>query len=278
MDWTLEEVKLIIPYYFEMLNEELSHKQYSKTYYRNNLLINLKNRNKGSVEFKHQNISAILMEMGLPFIKGYKPRYNYQQLLSEELAKYISLNKFELEKKFEKFSTVNELNQKNYSKIEFDSILIDEPINSSIPEKEVQFKPIKTNYLKKEQNNRTLGEFGESLVIEYEKWRLIKENKESLVDKIEWISKDLGDGTGFDILSKNTNGTDRFIEVKTTKLSKETPIYVTKNEVQFAKKYSSQFYLYRIFNFDTKPGLFIKTGIYSNFCTLKAETFKGYFG
>ena len=33
----------------------------------------LDGRSKGSIEFKHQNVSAVLVDMGLPYIDGYKP-------------------------------------------------------------------------------------------------------------------------------------------------------------------------------------------------------------
>jgi hypothetical protein len=89
--------------------------------------------------------------------------------------------------------------------------------------------------------------------------------------------KRVRDGTGFDILSKNLNGSDRFIEVKTTKLTKETPIFLTKNEVSFSNLKSEDFYLYRVFNFDTTPQFFMKNGSYENICILKPETFKGFF-
>lgn len=47
------------------------------------------------------------------------------------------------------------------------------------------YRPIKTNYLEREQNNRTLGEGGEKLVLDYERWRLIKTGKKSLADKVD---------------------------------------------------------------------------------------------
>lgn len=114
-------------------------------------------------------------------------------------------------------------------------------------------------------------------MIAYEQHRLVKAGKDSLADKIEWVSKEKGDGMGFDILSKNNNGTDRYIEVKTTKLSKETPIYITKNEVSFAAFQKQSFYLYRVYNFDSKPKIFIKNGEYNSYCKLLPESFKGYF-
>jgi len=74
--------------------------------------------------------------------------------------------------------------------------------------------------------------------LEYERWRLIHEGKEGLADKIKWVSQAQGDGLGFDILSRNTNGTDRYIEVKSTKLTKESPFYFTALEYDFSKRNS----------------------------------------
>ena len=82
---------------------------------------------------------------------------------------------------------------------------------------------------------------------------------------------------GFDILSKNNNGTDRYIEVKTTKLTKETPIYFSRNEWKFAQLKEKDFFLYRVFNFAENPQLFIKQGHYESFCKLQPQSFKGYF-
>lgn len=277
IDWTEKEVEIIIADYFKMLQQELDKEKYNKSFHRGLILPMLNKRSEGSVEFKHQNISAVLAEVGIPFIKGYKPRFNYQQLLADEVLKYISNNKQVLEPSFEKFSTGLVVSQP-INKLDFEKLLDEEPSNNSVVnESAPTFKPVKINYLEKEQNNRRLGEEGERLIIEYEKWRLITAGKENLADQVEWISKDLGDGTGFDILSKNNNGTDRFIEVKTTKLTKETPIYLTNNEVRFAEKKLNAFYLYRVFNFDSFPQFFMKHGNYQSFCQLKPQTFKGFF-
>jgi hypothetical protein len=44
--------------------------------------------------------------------------------------------------------------------------------------------------------------------------------KENLANKIEWVSQTQGDGLGCGILSRSTNGTDGYIEVKSIKLTK----------------------------------------------------------
>src|SRR5690606_31613979 len=45
-----------------------------------------------SVEFKHMNISAVLAELGLPTIRGYKAKENYQQAIFPAIGRYLSAN------------------------------------------------------------------------------------------------------------------------------------------------------------------------------------------
>jgi hypothetical protein len=273
--WQLSEVHTIVTDYFSMLKSELEQKPYSKTIHRNQILPILVHRSEGSIEFKHQNISAVLSTMGLPYIKGYKPRYNFQGLLAESVNNYVEANKSRLIPLFEKFADEYANVQPNV--IDFDSVLGEEPEPTPEDVREPSFRPIKINYLQREQSNRNLGQQGEEFVILYERHRLQKEGKPGLADKIEWISRDQGDGAGFDILSKNKNGTDRFLEVKTTKLNKETPIFLTRTELKFAQINDRNFYLYRVYQFTNNPMMFIKQGSYENFCRLEAETFKGRF-
>ena len=137
--------------------------------------------------------------------------------------------------------------------------------------------PVKINYLEVEQNNKRLGNYGEGVVIKYERWRLLNAGKDSLADKIEWVAQTEGDWIGYDILSKNTNGTDRYIEVKTTKLGKEAPIFFSKNEYEFSSRNASSYFLYRLFNFSKKPKIFIVNGRFDDFCKFQPINFKGIF-
>jgi len=275
-DWSKTEVFLIVDDYFVMLRQELQREKYNKTTHRRELLPKLNNRTDGSVEFKHQNISAVLAKMGQPFIRGYKPKFNYQQALEGQVAASLQRNMTQLEPLFERFEEEIVSPNTHYD-IDFESALEGEPIKSEFEEEEPSYRTYHVNYLEKEQNNRILGVEGEQFVLDYEKWRLSKAGKKSLADKIEWTSKSSGDGAGYDILSKNVDGSDRFVEVKTTKLSKETPIYLTENEINFATMHSDDFYLYRVFNFDSKRKLFIKKGNYRNYCRLIPLSYRGIF-
>ncbi len=136
---------------------------------------------------------------------------------------------------------------------------------------------MKINYLEREQRNSSIGDAGEEIAIEFEKWRLISLGKEKYADQIEWISKN-DDGAGFDILSKNENGSDRYIEVKATKLTKETPIFFSKPEYDFSVKNNANYHLYRVFNVKENPRLFCLNGDFDGICSVKEVVqYKGYF-
>ena len=77
--WSEREVELIVADYFDMLAAEVSGRRYSKTEHRQLLIRRLRDRSESSIERKHQNISAVLVEMGVPYIDGYKPLRNYQR-------------------------------------------------------------------------------------------------------------------------------------------------------------------------------------------------------
>ena len=273
--WSNTEVELIVADYFNMLSFELEGKPYSKVEHRRAIIPLLANRSEGSIEFKHQNISAVLINLGQPYIKGYLPRYNYQKILEEKVIDYL-IQKPEIETHFEHFA--EKLIYKPNKEINFERIVYDLPVVANVSESEPSYKrnPIKINYLEREQRNRSLGNSGEELVLKFEKWHLIKNGKENLADQIRWVSKEDGDGAGFDILSRNLNGKDKYIEVKTTKLGKETPFFFSNNELNFSQRHSDYYHLYRLFNFEEDAKMFIRNGGLDSICHIVPTNFKGY--
>lgn len=274
--WSNTEVQLIIADYFNMLSAELKGEAYSKAEHRRKLLPLLKNRSEGSVEFKHQNISAVLIELGQPYIKGYLPRFNYQQILKDAIINYLNLN-LKIEDQFLLFSDKIIIHKK--TDFNFNKFIVEPPKAKIVSEPKAGYhrNPIKINYLEREQQNRNLGELGEELVIEFEKWHLANQGKEKFAEQIKWISKEEGDGAGFDILSRNLNGTDKYIEVKTTKLAKETPIFFSKNELDFSVNHKKNFHLYRLFNFEEQAKMFTQNVALNEVCQAVPVSFKGYF-
>jgi hypothetical protein len=272
--WSNIEVELIVADYFNMLSAELKGEVYSKAIHRRALLPLLANRSEGSVEFKHQNISAVLINMGQPYIKGYLPRFNYQHILEDKVIEYL-IRKPAIENQFKIFAEKQIIKPKK--EVNFEKFVFDLPVIANISEPETIYSrnPIKINYLEREQSNRNLGNSGEELVLEYEKWSLIRSGKEKFAEQIRWISKEEGDGAGFDILSKHLNGKDKYIEVKTTKLGKETPFFFSRNELNFSQEHSDYYNLYRLFNFEDDAKMFIRSGGLDSICHIVPINYKG---
>ena len=88
--WSREEVEAVVADYLAMLAMELRQQPFNKAERNRQLRLMLRHRPKGSVERKHQNISAILLEFGYPYIDGYKPLGNYQNLLRQVVADRLS--------------------------------------------------------------------------------------------------------------------------------------------------------------------------------------------
>ena len=107
-----------------------------------------------------------------------------------------------------------------------------------------------TDYSHQERQNRSLGLKGELLVIKYERERLKTIGLGDLADKVIHASKTIGDGCGYDILSFNDDGSERFIEVKTTKGGKRTEFYLTANELAYSKLMKDSYYLYRVYDYE----------------------------
>ena len=93
--WTREEHKACLETYFLMLRLESENTPFVKREMINQLTTGaLKNRTRASIEYRFQNISAVLQEKGRGWVRGYKPRKNVgtniraliEELISELVA------------------------------------------------------------------------------------------------------------------------------------------------------------------------------------------------
>lgn len=266
--WAREEVEATVAAYFAMLRAELSGTSYSKADHRRKLLPLLQGRSEQSVEFKHANISAILIELGFPFILGYKPRSNYQGLLLEVVSDQLAANPVMQKlaaadtEKIAKVPTVDDIL----------NALTDPPkpvaLKNRAAAPSARYSATPVNYLEREANNRSLGLAGEEFVINFERARLVRAGAEKLASKIEHVAKVRGDAAGFDVLSFEQSGADRLIEVKTTKYGAHTPFFVSRNELEVSKTQTNRYHLYRVFEFRARPLLFTLHGALSSTCKL----------
>ncbi|MFO1207206.1 MAG: DUF3883 domain-containing protein [Burkholderiales bacterium] len=272
-DWGRREVEAIVDDYLSMLASELAGTPYNKAAHRRLLLPLLDNRSAQSVEYKHANISAALLDLGFPYINGYKPRSNYQTLLAEVVAERLYGNTDLLQlaaSDADRPIAVPEVD-------DILSVLVKR--SSTTGEGNHAREPVTfggrpaLNYIEREARNRSLGSAGERFVINYERARLIRAGRDALAARIEHTSQVRGDYEGYDILSFEETGAERLIEVKTTKYGGETPFFVTRNEVRTSEYRAGQYQLYRLFTFRDMPRLFLLPGAIPTTCRLSAASF-----
>lgn len=89
--WSHEEDRTIVRDYFVMLAAIQRGEKVNKAATRRALLPKLNNRSEASVEFKRMNISAVLEDLGRPYIAGYKPYPNYQAQLRSAVCLQLGL-------------------------------------------------------------------------------------------------------------------------------------------------------------------------------------------
>ncbi len=233
-------------------------------------------RSHGAVERKHQNISAILISLGCPYIDGYKPLGHGQDMLREVIhEQLVSLRPL-----------VEADVGASQPPVTVDDVL---DIHVKAPDtglssvvKEGQYgvggsSLPAINYLLKEALNRSLGDAGEALVMEYERTRLMQAGKDHFARNVEQVSKTRGDQAGYDIHSYEATGHDRFVEVKTTRYGKLTPFYISEGEVRFSGASLDAYHLYRLFNFRKGPKLFILHGDVRQHVRLRAVNYRAHF-
>src|ERR1700735_2154776 len=88
-DWQADELDAIVSDYFDMLTQDVAGRSYVNLQHSAALMAQI-GRTHRSVEFKHQNISAVLDELGLPWIPGYIPKRNYQNAIFDAIDRYLT--------------------------------------------------------------------------------------------------------------------------------------------------------------------------------------------
>lgn len=267
-------VQAVVGDYFAMLDKELRGVAYSKTEHRRLLRNQLRDRSEGSIERKHQNISAILIAARFPYIRGYKPLGNFQGLLSdvvlEHLADDADLN--HLAAVFAE-SVVTTPNSRDVLSLMCDPPDALEAARIALGGQLMRRDRRRIDYVARESANRTLGAAGEELVVRYERQRLSSLGHETLADLVEHVSRTQGDGLGYDVRSFSPDGHTRFIEVKTTQLGPFTPFYVTANELSFSADNPRDYSLYRVYDFTANRRMFSLHGSVNDTCSMTASQY-----
>lgn len=274
--WSDEEVGRIVADYFDMLQLDLLGRNYNKAEHNRLLREKLAGRSKPSVEFKHRNVSAVLLKLGLPYIDGYKPAKNFQRSLVDSVKAYLDSHSA----LFTTLEQATEAAPDTLPKLDawerlFEAPPEETPLPDEVPEPWRTRQGRKIDFVRRDAGNRRLGRLGEQFAVELERQRLKGSGRDDLAKKVEWVSNTSGDGLGFDVLSYDeVDETERLIEVKTTTMGKYFPFFVTSNEVRCSEAMVAQYHLYRLFRFTQQPRLYVLHGALSSLCRLEPVSYR----
>jgi hypothetical protein len=167
--WNDDELDAIIADYFAMLSAELSRHPYVKSRHSAALMKQI-GRTHRSVEFKHQNISAVLEELGLPWIPGYKPKRNYQAAIFDAIDRYLSAH---AEAPYQQIPPAMLHVAED---ADSEDVFIAPPALSPEKDRPWQLERLvkKFDPVQRDFRNRSLGKAGEAFVIEVERKRLAR--------------------------------------------------------------------------------------------------------
>ena len=246
--WSAAEIDLIVAEYFWMLEAELEGRGFNKRE-RNRGLRELIQRSHASIEFKHRNISAVLAELGRPWIAGYKPGANYQRVLIDGVERYMDSHRDFLD-----LGTVAVP-----PAAEADIIFEEAPVEQSLDfrnDPAMKRLVAKFDPAGRDARNRALGKQGEERVFRSEIARLTAAGRHDLAAKVIWIAEEFGDGAGYDIHSFSVDGSERLLEIKTTLGRKTTPFLLTENEKCVSEERAEVYRIVRVFDFARQPRAF----------------------
>ena len=256
-DWTDQQNNAIVADYFAMLADDEAGRPYSKTDH-NRQLQRMIGRPRGSIEYKHQNISAVLKGLGENWIPGYKPAFNFQGALVDAVARWLAQHPAWLSSDtraglagLPPFPAVREAT----------TLWIGPPptlSNAPPPDELEQMQAIARRFdvAERDARNRALGRAGEERVLSHERSSLAAVGRDDLARRVRWVSNEDGDGAGYDIASFEMDGRSRLIEVKTTNGWERTPFHISRNELAVSEERRRDWCLVRLWNFVRDPRAF----------------------
>ncbi|MNS63073.1 hypothetical protein D3C72_961580 [compost metagenome] len=305
-DWQADELDAIVAEYFAMLSAQSAGEIFVKAHRARALDARI-GRGAKSIEFKHMNISAVLTELGMPIIRGYRPMTNYQRAIFPALERYLDAHPdawdiglpFADDARLGMSETAAPFSSPFHGEGDRAAaegasprspsgqpssrailpITAPPPIGPARPPRPEGLARIVRKYdpAARDHRNRALGRLGEHHVFHHERAFLIAHDRPDLARKVEWTSQEHGDGAGYDIRSFDPAGRERLIEVKATRGGPATDFFLTRTEREVSTERPDAWRLYRLHDLAAAPALFQLKPPLEAAVTLTAETWRARF-
>jgi Domain of unknown function (DUF3883) len=263
--WADAEIQPTVTAYFAMLQAELADQPYVKADF-NREVQAATGRSHGAVEYKFQNISAVLRDLGLPYVLGYQPLPNLQNALRSEVERFLARDP-EIQRLIDKMPTPDVPPTARL-------VEVDPPVMAPPGTSGHSRTTIGVDYLERQARNRDIGLKGEHLVVEHERAWLSAHGHPDLAERVAHIPSTLGDGAGYDVSSFFPDGTPHHIEVKATRGSITAPFFLSATELRHAREHPVGYSIYRIFDLGPNPRFYKLTGDMDEILDLKPVSYQ----
>ena len=249
--WDDAQVQSTVTAYFAMLRAELMGQPYVKADF-NRAVQAATGRSRGAVDYKFENISAVLRDIGLRYIPGYKPYSNYQDALRTEVERFLARDS-EIRRLLEEMP-VPDLPPM------VQLVEVDPPVMAPPGTSHRGRVTVGVDFLERQARNRDVGLKGERLVVEYERSWLSARGRADLAALVTHVPSTLGDGAGYDVSSFLLDGSPHHIEVKATCGSVIVPFFLSASELRYALEHPMAYSIYRVFDLGPNPSFYKLTG------------------
>jgi hypothetical protein len=262
------EVAITVPEYFAVRRAIDRGESVVKAAVLRSVAERLPGRTEDAVSYKFQNVSAVLHDLGLPWVPGWPPASHSQDALEEAVLDWLDSHPEDrdaLERKADE-APVPRANP---------TLASDEEVPPPPPSKRdsgAASRPAETTVTRRAASdaaNTELGRRGEEWVWKREQAILRQAGRPDLAGQVRWVARDDGDGAGYDVRSYTSDGHERWIEVKTTKGGIRSSFYLSSHEREVWEQEMERYELHRVFEFATRPRFYRLTGMPEDTLVLK---------
>jgi hypothetical protein len=272
--WNRAEIDVLVEAYMAMRRAEFLGQRPIKAHVVRDLRQLLPARSERSIDYKLQNVSAVLDENNEIWISGYKPAAHYQRELATATLEALGRG-HRMREVAEEYAS-SPVVAPSRTHLATGDVEVAVPSSTGRPR-----NPSRVNLTAgpvgalRDFQNRRLGKAGEEWVVDLEREKLGRVGRRDLAEDVIWVSQDRGDGAGYDISSYRPDGSALHIEVKTTNLGVRTPFYITRWELEVSSREHDQYALYRVFGFNRDPKVYVLNGSIEEVARLEPKVFLG---